>query len=339
MGKKHSRIWSYVGEASFACGFAVFATLTLGIILSRLSAFHNLSFLADYGGLLSHTSPVIGCAIGAAIAAVLNARYTVTICTAAVGALGYTLGGPLGAYLACLLGVEVGGLVSGRNSLEYILAPLAVITVGGIAAWIIGPPMNIVTDFIGGIINSAANMHPILFGIIIAVLMGLLSCTPLSAVFIALALGLSGRAAGAATVGCCVFTIGFAVTGFDDNGLPGLISLGLGSSVFMWKNILRHPGIMLPELIVSAILGPVATTLLIIVNAPWGAGVGTGGLMGILGAYYSGLAMGEPQQLVMIKVAIMLVIAPLLLTFLIGLLMKKSGYLRGGTMTIYTTKK
>ena len=69
-------------------------------------------------------------------------------------------------------------------------------------------------------------------------------------------------AAGAATVGCCAQMVGFAVSSFRENRVAGLVAQGLGTSMLQVGNILRRPAILIPPTLASAILGPIATTLL-----------------------------------------------------------------------------
>ena len=74
-------------------------------------------------------------------------------------------------------------------------------------------------------------------------------------------LDLSGLAAGAATIGCCAQMVGFAVTSYKDNGVGGLISVGIGTSMLQVPNILMNPAILIPPTVASAIITPIMTTL------------------------------------------------------------------------------
>ena len=69
---------------------------------------------------------------------------------------------------------------------------------------------------------------------------------------------LTGPAAGAATIGCCCQMVGFAVASFRENGVGGLLAQGIGTSMLQVPNIIRHPQIWIPEILSSAILGPIA---------------------------------------------------------------------------------
>lgn len=335
MGKKKpTRFSRYFTEALSAAGQGVFASLCLGIVLSFLADITGFGFLNVYGNLLNVGSPVIGAVVGVAVALAIDSDKYAAFTSAAVGALGYDLGGPIGAYIAVIAGAEVGNLISGRTKVDLILVPLFTFVIGGVVARLVGQPVSYVVGLLGRFINNMTAVNPIIMGIVIAVIMCLIITSPLSSVVMCVSLGLSGTAAGAATVGCCTAMLGLAVTSYWDNGLEGLFTIGLGSPKFLTGNIVRRPLIIGPEVITSAILGPISTTLVVITNTSVGAGMGSCGLMGIVSAYRT-LASFEPMGLALFKVVIMLFVAPILLCFLFGLLMKKQAYIKKGEMILY----
>ena len=122
---------------------------------------------------------------------------------------------------------------------------------------------------------------------------GMVLILPISSAALGIVLGLSGIAAGAATVGCSCQMIGFAVASFRDNGVNGLITQGIGTSMVQVPNILRKPIIWLPPIFTSAILGPVSTIVLKMTNLPAGSGMGTSGLVGQIMTFYSFIGADE----------------------------------------------
>jgi len=100
-------------------------------------------------------------------------------------------------------------------------------------------------------------------------------------------LGLSGLAAGAATVGGAAHMIGFAVIGFRTNGVGGIFSHGLGTAMLQLPNVVKNPWILMPPVLASAVLGPVSTIFLKMTNVPEGAGMGTSGFVGQIGTFTS----------------------------------------------------
>ena len=74
--------------------------------------------------------------------------------------------------------------------------------------------------------------------------------------------------------------VGFAVQSRKDNSIGMVISIGIGTSMLQFKNILKKPVIWLPTIITSAILGPISTCAIKIKCMGANAGMGTAGLVG-----------------------------------------------------------
>jgi uncharacterized membrane protein len=60
--------------------------------------------------------------------------------------------------------------------------------------------------------------------------------------------------------------VGFAVISYKDNGVGGLLSQGVGTSMLQIGNIMRKPVLWLAPTLTSAILGPVSTVWLEMTN-------------------------------------------------------------------------
>jgi len=129
----------------------------------------------------------------------------------------------------------------------------------------------------------------------VSVLVGVALTLPISSAAICAALGLTGLAGGAAVAGCCAQMIGFAVMSYRENGIGGLVSQGLGTSMLQMPNILRNPRIWIPPTLASAITGPLATCLFRLeMNGPAvSSGMGTCGLVGQIGVYTGWVEMGK----------------------------------------------
>ena len=125
----------------------------------------------------------------------------------------------------------------------------------------------------------------------------------------------------------------FAVRSYPDNGLGGLVSQGLGTSMLQFGNIMRKPLIWLPPTLVSAIMGPVSTVLFKMPNNPMGGGMGTSGLVGQFAAWASMKeSFGAAESLLLILLAHF--ILPALLAFLISRLFRRFGWIRPGDMKL-----
>ncbi len=323
---------TYIVDALSFMAMGLFCSLILGLIIKQIALIPGLDFLADIAALLQ-SAPVVGGSIGLAIALGLKRDPLVTISAVAVGALGYQSGGPVGAYLASIVGVEAGSLVSKRTPVDIILTPLMAVVVGGLFAKYCCAPINEWVMSLGEVINRATMLNPFIMGIIVSVSVGCILTLPISSAALCISIGISGLAAGAATAGCCAQMIGFAVISFKDNGLGGLISQGLGTSMLQIGNIARKPIIWLAPTLASAILGPISTMWLKMTNNAAGAGMGTAGLVGPLGCWDT-MSATTDHSLLLAEIIGLYFIAPALLSLLFHLIMKRLGWVKAGDMKL-----
>lgn len=320
----------YFIKAMGAMAQGLFASLIIGTIFNQLATIPHLGFLTKFTAQIGASSPVIGSAIGVAIAFSLGAKALVVFTSAVTGALGYALGGPIGAYIAAVIGSEIGSLIAGKTKLDIILTPALTILTGGAAGIFVGPYINQFMNWLGSFINEATEYAPLPMGIVISVVVGLALTAPISSAAICISIGIDGIAAGAACVGCCCQMVGFAVASFRDNGLGGTISQGVGTSMLQFPNILKRPQIWLAPTLASAILGPVSTALLHMTNTKVGAGMGTSGFVGQFGAFE---AMGASVR-TCILVVLMHFVLPALLTLSFDLAFRKLGWVKPGYMKL-----
>ncbi len=311
----------------------LFCSLILGLIVGQIAKIPGFDFLQFIADALSASSPLVGACIGFAVAMGLGVAQLVTISSAIVGALGYQYGGPVGAYLAVIVGAELGALVSKRTAIDIILTPMVTIVAGAIFARYCCSPINEFMLYLGELVNRATMMSPFVMGVVVAVIVGCVLTLPISSAALCIMLNIDGLAAGAATVGCCAQMIGFAVISYSDNGVGGLISQGLGTSMLQIGNIARKPIIWLAPTLTAAILGPVSTVWLEMTNNAVGAGMGTAGLVGPLAAYatMSG-SMGEGELI--IKIILLYFVAPAILSFAIDRVMRRMGLVKRGDMKL-----
>ena len=323
---------TYVVDALSFMAMGLFCSLILGLIIKQIALIPGLDFLADIAALLQ-SAPVVGGSIGMAIALGLKRAPLVTISAVAVGALGYKFGGPIGAYLASVIGIEAGSLVSKRTPVDIIITPLVAIVVGGLFAKYCCAPINEWVMSLGAIINRATLLNPFIMGVVVSVSVGCLLTLPISSAALCISIGIGGLAAGAATAGCCAQMIGFAVISYKDNGVGGLISQGLGTSMLQIGNIARKPIIWLAPTLSSAILGPVSTLWLKMSNNAAGAGMGTAGLVGPLGCWDT-MAPTTDHNLLLIEIVGLYFIAPAVLSLFFHSIMKRLGWVKNGDMKL-----
>ena len=328
--KKYAK--RYFVDAMSAMALGLFSSLIIGLILSQISQIPYLGFLTTFSDVVSASSPVVGGAIGAAIAWGLKAKPLVVFSSVVTGAVGYSLGGPVGAYVAALFGEEIGSLVAGKTKVDIVVSPIVTIVAGGLAGMFVGPPIQSFMNGLGAVINTATTLSPVPMGILVSVIVGLALTAPISSAALCIMLGLDGLAAGAAVVGCSAQMIGFAVTSFKDNGFGGLISQGIGTSMLQFGNIMKNPAIWLAPTLAGAVLGPISTAVFGMTNTPSGAGMGTSGLVGQFGAF-SAMTNYDPWYTLLL-IVLMHFIFPAILSLIFDFIFRKLGWVKDGDMKI-----
>lgn len=242
-------------------------------------------------------------------------------------------GEPLGAFIAAYVGIEAGHLVAGKTKIDILVTPVVTIGVGSAVGLFVGPPISEFMTGIGSLINWGTEQQPFLMGIVVSVLMGMALTLPISSAALGIILNLSGLAAGAATIGCCCNMVGFAVASFRENKIGGLFAQGIGTSMLQVPNIVRNPLIWMPAILSSAILGPVGTMVLKMTSNATGSGMGTAGLVGQIMTWQTMTAV-EPPIVVMVKIIMIQIVLPAVVTLVISELMRKKKWIKPGDMKL-----
>jgi uncharacterized membrane protein len=136
--------------------------------------------------------------------------------------------------------------------------------------------------------------------------------------------------------------VGFAVMSFRENGVGGLVSQGIGTSMLQMPNIIKNPRIWIAPTLTAAVTGPIATCLfrLEMNGAAVSSGMGTCGLVGQIGVYtgwVNDVAAGTKAAitatdwlgLVLISFVLPAVLAPLFNT-----LCRKLGLVKDGDLKL-----
>lgn len=321
----------YFIDAMGAMAYGLFATLLVGTILKTIGEEINITFLRDVVWPVANQAT--GPAIALAIAYSLRAPQLVMYAAAVVGLSAYQLGGPLGVFLATIVAVESGKLISGETRIDIILTPLVTILIGVAMGHFIGPTVQHLMTSIGQVIMLATASNPLVMSVVIAVIVGMVLTLPISSAALCLMLELDGIAAGAATIGCCAQMIGFATISYKDNGLKGLLAQGLGTSMLQMPNIYRNWKIWIPPTLASALIAPVAILIFQMNNTALESGMGTCGLVGQIGTYN---AMKEAHSVSYIFFSILLLhfVAPAIISYILYKLMKYKQWIFDGDMKL-----
>ncbi len=331
----------------------LFATLIIGTIIQQVG---NLipGSAGEYLFMMGKVAAAVtGAGIGCGVAVKLKESPLVTLSAATTGMVGAFAskiiagtvladgamvfagpGEPLGAFIAAMVGIYVGRLVSGRTKVDILVTPFLCIVSGSAVGLVLGPPISSFMAWLGSIINWGTVQAPFLMGIIVSVLMGMILTLPISSAALGIILGLNGIAAGAATAGCCANMIGFAVASFRENKFNGLLAQGLGTSMLQIGNIVKKPVIWLPAIIASAVLGPVSTMVFKMTNNPTGSGMGTAGLVGQINAYQTMVEGGMSTVSVLLQIGLMHFILPAVIALAVSEFMRKKKWIQDGDMEL-----
>ncbi|MGL4946684.1 MAG: PTS transporter subunit IIC [Cetobacterium sp.] len=322
----------YLIDCSGAMALGLFCTLITGSILNMIGKELGILFLSDV--LWPIARDISGAGIGVAIAYTLKAPPLVLFSSTVTGALGYSLGGPVGAYISSIVGTEFGKLISKETKVDIILTPIVTIITGAIVGINFGPILNKFMTGLGYVVMEATELHPFFMGIIISVFMGMALTLPISSAAIAMMLKLEGLAAGAATLGCCTQMVGFAVISFKENGLGGAFAQGLGTSMLQFSNIVKNWKIWIPAILTSAILSPLVTIVFKMENTFAGAGMGTSGLVGIFETYFKMSSLNRGGMDMIFLIVILYIVLPAILNIIISSFMRKKGLIKDGDLKI-----
>lgn len=284
---KTNKIYTYIVDSLSAMSIGLFSTLIIGVILENIgNAIVDISVVSFVSEPLVAigvaAKSMVGPAIAVAIAYKMSKNLLIIGASSVVGLLGYASGGPIGGYLSTVIAIEAGSLLSKNNPLRILLVPFVVLVTGYVSAITLGQYAGYIMQGIGMLVNETTTTHPLIMSMSIALIMGVLLTSPLSSAAISIMLQLSGLAAGAATVGCCVQMVGFASMGRKVNSLGSTIAVGLGTSMLQIKNILLNPWLIVPPMLASVIIAPIGTIIFQLSSNPEGAGMGTSGLVGPL---------------------------------------------------------
>ncbi len=319
----------YFIEAMSAMALGLFASLLIGTIFGTVGKYTGLAFFNEIN---TYASAASGMAIGCAISAALKAHPLVVCTCAVVGSIGYGMSGagPAGAFFAVIVASEIGMLVSKKTKVDILVTPTVALLSGFAVAKLLCPGIAFVMRALGNFINVATDMKPLLMGIIISVVVGIILTLPISSAAICASIGIAGLAGGAAAVGCCCQMVGFAVISFRENRWGGVVAQGLGTSMLQMSNICRKPQIWIAPTLAAAVCGPLSTLVFKLECIGVSAGMGTCGLVGPIGI----ISATENSAMKWIGIVVLCIVLPAVLSFVFNEILRKLGWVKTGDMKI-----
>lgn len=369
----------YFVDAMGAMALGLFASLLIGTIFGTVGKYVNgadienatLRSLAEvFNTLATYAKSATGMAIGVAIAYKLGAHPLVIFSSAAVGAMANATGavinggaitawavsakvadgvfysaGPAGAFLAVIIAAEIGMLVSKKTKVDILVTPVVTLLAGFAATFLLCSPVSYVMYYLGEFIAVATTLQPLLMGIVVSVVVGIILTLPISsaaicamifsksALLVAAGNGTSEGlllAGGAAVAGCCAQMVGFAVSSFRENKWGGIVSQGLGTSMLQMGNIVKNPRIWIPPTLAAAITGPLSTMVFKLKCVGVSAGMGTCGLVGPIGVIDS----TESTPMMWIGLVLICIVLPAILSLVFSEIMRKIGWIKKDDMLL-----
>ncbi|WP_153127130.1 PTS transporter subunit IIC [Peribacillus tepidiphilus] len=327
-----------VFKASTGIAQGIFITLGIGLLLENIGKMLDIQSLMLIGNV---SKMLMAPGIGAGIAFMLGANGLVifsAMIAAALGAGAISVsevgmmikpGEPIGALLTATLATFIGKRISGKTPLDMMAVPIVTIGVSGfVGLWLSGVMGPLLTT-VGGFIKNAASGNPLATSIVIAIVWGLLLISPASSVALAIALNLDGLAGGAALAGCAAHFAGFAFISRKENDLGGILAQAICTPKVQLPNITKNPYILLPTVISSAIVGPIATLIFNIEAGKEIAGMGLSSFVAPIN-----IIANNGDKFIIVAMLISYIILPVAISFIVYKFLRKKNLIKNGDLTL-----
>ena len=325
-------IKKYLVDASSYMALGLFSTLLIGTILNTVGEKLGIAFLTNV--VWKMAKDMTGPGIGIAVAYGLKAPHLVLFSSTVTGAIGAIYGGPVGAFIAAVIGTEFGKIVSKETKVDIIVVPATTIIIGSLVVYLVGPFVAKLMQTFGAMVVYATELQPFTMGILVSTIVGIALTLPISSAALCIMIGLGGLAGGAATVGCSAQMVGFAVMSFRENGWGGLVAQGLGTSMLQIGNIVKNWKIWIPPTVAGAILGPISTTVFKFQNIPIASGMGTSGFVGQFGTITAMNGVGITGLKLYLGILLLHFLLPAIITLIVAKIMRKKGWIKDGDLKL-----
>lgn len=335
------KVLEFISKTSSGMAIGLFATLIIGTIIKQICTLLSFQIGIDIASVvISLMGPGIALGVVLSMNKTLSPLELVSFlvlggiisCIDLKGynnpILTFTINGgsknPLLIYLVIIFTVFiVKKIVVKKTPIDILLIPLLYLIVGSLLGFILIYPCYYFIYAIQRLIEISMPLIPGIMSIIISAIVGMVLTMPISsvAVCVAIDIGNTPLAAGAAVIGCSVQMIGFAAQCLvSKNGIGKTISVGIGTSMLYWPNIIKKPTIWIPTILTSMILGPIGVCVLNVTSTSAGAGMGSCGLVGQISMLET---MGYDNYLTYISIFVLLLIGTVVLTLLFDYICKK----------------
>lgn len=288
--------------------FRVLSGVAIGIVVGLVPNAilgEILKYLMQYSpifAILLHVVQALQFTVPALIGALIALKFNMTpLAIAVVASASYVGSGAAqfkhGVWVIAGIGDLINTMITAAITVLFILliekrvGSMALIVyptvVGGLSAFVgvlILPYVHLITTAIGDMVNSFTELQPILMCMLISMVFSFIIISPLSTVAIAIAIGITGLAAGSASIGISATEAVLLIGTSRVNRVAVPISIFFGGVKMMMPYMVRYPIIMLPILVNAAISGVVGS-LIGIAGTKESAGFGFIGMIGPISAF------------------------------------------------------
>ena len=185
--------------------YGLFSTLIIGTIICQIGKLVGGNVVGTYLNAMGSVAKTLtGAGIGVGVACKLKSSPLVAVAAGVTGMIGafpnlaneaFKIGAPgepLGAFIAAYIAIEIGALVSGKTKVDIIVTPVCCILAGAVAGYFVGPYISTAMKWLGELVNINVENSPILGGIAISALMGVILTLPISSAAIGISMGITG---------------------------------------------------------------------------------------------------------------------------------------------------
>ena len=320
-----NRVKTFLSKTLNGMTFGIFGTIVVGAIIQTLGIVTGLDVLN------LRVAPVLtsllGMGIGLSIGLSLKVDGLKLIMLSVAGGIGtlvkidFNMPGwfdpvkasnnPITAYFVVIGAYFViQAIFKKKTAYDLFFIPIIGILAAVLVTFVVSWPIDKLMEFIYSTIRFFMQLEPFFTSAFVALIFGVLLTLPfISSAGVAIAVfsvpfgvgnvmaipdPIAIAAMCAAAIGCSAQMVGFSVQSLRKNNVGSIFTVGLASSMFQFKNIMKKPLVWVPTLIASFVLAPLSYYLFggyawFIDMVPVGhqfsavwAGMGTSGLVGIL---------------------------------------------------------
>ena len=253
--------------------YGIFCSEVIGYFVVWISQLLRYPQLTAWGNMITGLS---GCAVGIGVAYTTGARGLALLCSALAGSIcqGSGVSWVICAYLAIMISASVGDFLRNKTPLDIFITPTITIIIACMITTFVSPYLNNVVSWIVVQLINASATSPLFMGMCVAMLMSLISVTPLSLLGVCALANIGGLSAGATLAGTCGTMLGLAIMSVEDNDLGDVIAIGIGSPILQLKNCIKNPLVLIPILLSAMVTGALSTTLFHLSTTQIGASKG-----------------------------------------------------------------